>query len=129
MYPSEKTRKFGLMTTGTRGMKLIKYGFGVLGTSIFLIASLVSLIAMIFGKEENHTVSFVLFLVFLAAALLYAAIGFLIFPAVSKKLDDGKNAFVMPPRTTLSAGASQSLGPGLPLPADTAPAQPLYPAG
>lgn len=95
MYPSEKTRKFGLMTTGTRGMKLMKYGFGVLGTSIFLTASLVSLITMIFGKEENHTVSFVLFLVFLAAALLYAAIGFFIFPAVSKKLDDGKNTFVI----------------------------------
>ena len=34
---------------------------------------------------------------------------------------------VMPPRTTLSAWASQSLGPGLPLPADTAPAQSFYP--
>ena len=33
---------------------------------------------------------------------------------------------VMSPRTTLSAGASLSLGPGLPLPVDTAPAQYIY---
>lgn len=102
MYPSEKTRKIGLMTSGKRGEKLMRYAFGFGGSSVFLAAFIGLLIFSVFAKGTDRAVAAAASLLSLAAAAIFAGTGFLFIPKMTKKLDCGKNAFVINAGSALS---------------------------